>query len=237
MKTKSHATTQANTQSGRTTIQLIQNSFCLLLTILIFTSPVMARQQKLKQTPKRQNLTTAKSIAAPENNSGSKTNSQFSSSASNTETPSNDPNIKSQLTNADEAFYIKNAQRDLISSGSTIYAYNAKTNGTDDIIRSNAAASNYNLKSVVENIVLDKKANVLYFTASLANRHGVTEFLTWKYDIAAKQLMAYKDGKIESIDDQGNQTIVFEGVNSQGKFTTRSLIGADGKLIRVSNAN
>ncbi len=147
---------------------------------------------------------------------------------------STNPNDLSPILHGNEVYYMRKPIGAGSSSESTIYVYDINNNTTSDIIKPNAAAAEYNAKNVVENILMDKGNNKLYFTTSLVNPRGYTEFLTWKYDVASKQMVAYKDGKIESIDPMGNQTIVFESSDAKGKFTTRSLMSSEGHLQKVS---
>jgi hypothetical protein len=202
--------------------------FCLLLGVLFISSPASAQRRSVKpsgtQAAPAPGTVNDPGLAKPNVSLGS-----INKSDANTTT---NPNISQSITSGDQVFYIKTSAGDANSSGSSVYMYNTATKTTEDIIRSNSQAAEYNEKAVVENIVLDKASNKLYFSASLANRRGFAEYVTWRYDITKKQLMAYKDGKIESIDPSGNQTIVFESINANGKFTNKWIVAPDGRTLQ-----
>jgi hypothetical protein len=210
----------------------IQYSMCLFAAVLILNTTSVA-QQKNKSTSKQSIQSSANSGDSSPNYRVTKQNGKLILSDGKSETAiSNDPNASSPLVNGEEIYYIGKAEGNSDLSGSSIFVYHIKTKKTEDIVRQNSTACSYDLKSVVENLFLDKKSGKLYFSTSLKNRHGHTEFLTWNYDINSNKLAVYKDGRIESIDMLGNQTIVFEGFDSKGKFTSRTLVGTDGNIIK-----
>ncbi len=145
---------------------------------------------------------------------------------------SQDPNDIQPLINGNEVYYINKAGSDK-SKGASILVYNISTKSKEDIIKQNAESANYDPRSEIENILIDKTSNKMFFSSSLKNAKGYEQKLTWKYDINSKQLEAYKDGVIESIDNAGNQVIAFHGGDSKGSYTMRTLIGTDGKVQKV----
>ena len=145
---------------------------------------------------------------------------------------SQDPNDVQPLINGNEVYYINKAGADK-SKGASLFVYNISTKSKVDIIKENAQSANYDPRSEIENILIDKTSNKMFFSSSLKNAKGYDQKLTWKYDINSKQLEVYKDGVIESIDNSGNQVIAFHGGDSKGSYTMRTLIGTDGKVQRV----
>ncbi len=145
---------------------------------------------------------------------------------------SGNPNDVQPVLNGNEVYYITKTATGK-ASGSSVLVYNIASGTKEDIIKQNAAAANYNTKSEIENILVDKTTNRIFFSSSLKNDKGQDEKLTWKYDINSKQLEVYKDGSIESIDNAGNQVIIFRGEDSKGAYTMRTLCGSDGKIQHV----
>ncbi len=216
-----------------TTVGVIRYSMCVLAAVLIFNTTSVAQQHN-KSAPKRSVQSSAGSENAASNYRIINQNGKVILSDGKSETVvSNETSASSPVVYGDEIYYIGKAEGDTYSSGSSIYVYNVKTKATEDIIRLNSVASSYDLKNVVENLFQNKNSGTLYFSTSSKNRRGHAEFLTWKYDVSSKTLVVYQDGRIEGIDLLGNQTIVFVGFDSKGKFTSRSLVGTDGNLIRV----
>ena len=207
-------------------------SLFLLAVVLIFNTTSVA-QQKNKSASKQSNQPSANAGNTAPNYSVTNQNGKLILSDGKTETVvSNNSNASFPLVNGEQVYYIGRADGSGHSSGYSVYVYNIKTKSTADIITPNASACNYDLKNVVENLFQDKKMGKLYFSTSAKNRRGHTEFLIWTYDISSQKLAVYKDGRIESIDQSGNQTIVFVGFDSKGKFTSRMLVGTDGNIIK-----
>ncbi len=211
----------------------IQYSLCLVAAVLILNTTSVAQQQN-KSASRQSIQSLAHSGSTSPNYSVTAKNGKLILLDGKLETVvSNDPGSNLPLVNGDEVYYVRKAEGSSNSSGSSIYAYHIKTKKTEDIITPNSPAGDYDLKNVVENLLQNKNSGKLYFSTSLKNRRGHTEFLTWIYDISSKKLAVYKDGRIESIDTLGNQTIVFDGFDSKGKFTSRTLVGTDGNSIKV----
>ena len=229
MKNSTKIVPTSNNLSGTCKIQY---SLCLLAAVLILNTASLAQQQN-KSASKQSIQSSANSGNIAPDYRVTKQNGKLILSNGISETVvSNATGTSSPLVNGDEVYYIRKAEGSSNSSGSSIYVYHIKTKKTEDIIGQNSLAANYDLKNVVENLLQDKSSGKLYFSTSSKNSHGHTEFLTWIYDINSKKLAIYKDGRIESIDIQGNQTIVFTGFDSKGKFTSRTLVGTDGNTIK-----
>lgn len=205
---------------------MIQYLSCLIAAVLVVITPTVAQQQN-KGIADKPAQSPAKEYKV------SKQNGKLILSDGKHQTVvSSDPNASSPLVNGDDVFYIAKAKEDINASGSSIHVFHISTKSTEDIIAPNATASEYDPKNVVENILLDKAHGKLYFSAWRKNRRGYAQFLTWVYDLKTKTLAAYKDGKIKSLDEQGNQVIVFEGFDSKGKYTSSSLVAPDGNVIK-----
>jgi len=210
----------------------IQFSLCLLAAALILSSTSVAQKQN-KSTPRQAIQSSANSVNTSTDYKVKTLNGKLILSDGKTEkVVSNKSVASSPLVNGNEIYYIGKGDGSSLSSGSSIYVYNIKTKTTEDIIGPNSSACSYDLKNVVENLLLDKNSGKIYFSSSSKNKRGYTQFLTWHYDINSKQLAVYKDGRIESIDQSGNHVIVFEGFNSKGKYTSRSLVGPGGNTIK-----
>ena len=108
-----------------------------------------------------------------------------------------------------------------------VMLFDGKTN--EDIITPNAAASSYDLKNAVENVFVDKNSGSVFFTASQVDKDGYKSYLTWKYNTQTKQLSAFRDGKIESIAENGDLTIGYGGDVSKGTYPrTIVVVTSDG---------
>ena len=210
----------------------IQYSLCLLAAVLVLNTTSVAQQQN-NGAYRRSIQSSANSGNTSSNYTVTKQNGELILSDGKSETVvSNDATIRSPLVHGDDIYYIGKAEKNSYSSGSSIYAYHIKTKKTEDIILPNSSTASYDSKNVLENLLQDNNSGKLYFSTSSKNRRGHTEFLTWTYDINLKNLTVYRDGRIECIDALGNQTIVFEGFDSKGKFTSRTLVGTDGNTIK-----
>ena len=188
----------------------IQYSLCLLAAVLVLNTTSVAQQQN-NGAYRRSIQSSANSGNTSSNYTVTKQNGELILSDGKSETVvSNDATIRSPLVHGDDI----------------------KTKKTEDIILPNSSTASYDSKNVLENLLQDNNSGKLYFSTSSKNRRGHTEFLTWTYDINLKNLTVYRDGRIECIDALGNQTIVFEGFDSKGKFTSRTLVGTDGNTIK-----
>ncbi len=211
----------------------IQYSFCMLAAVLMLSTRSVAQHQN-KSTSKQSAKASATPVSATMNYKVMERNGKIILSDGKSETlVSANPHASSPVVSGDNVFYIARSEGNNYSSGSSIYVYNIKTKRTGDILSPNATAANYDLKNEVINLLQDKKSGNLYFSTSSKNKRGHTEFLTWSYDISSQTLAVYKDGRIESIDETGIQTIVFEGFDSKGRFTSKTLVSADGNTIKV----
>jgi len=143
---------------------------------------------------------------------------------------SKDPDASKPLIYDQEVYFIKKGNK---LSGATICAYNIQDKTTTDVLRKNAGNSNFSFQNEITQMMLDKNSGKLYFSTVSVNKQGYSDYITWHYDIAAKQLVIYKDGEIESIDNAGNQSIAFHGVDRNGSYVSRSVIGTDGKLQKL----
>ncbi len=212
------------------------NRLKFILVLLLTITGINANAQRNNQVPANKNLQTNASANNTAAKYELKSNSGKIAITNGTKETivSSNPNDLSPILQGNEVYYLRKPNGTGSSTESTIYVYDIIKNTTTDIIKPNVGATEYNAKNVVENIIMDKGNNKLYFSTSMINPRGYTEFLTWKYDVATKEMVAYKDGKIESIDPMGNQTIVFESADINGKFTSRSLISSDGQLQKVT---
>lgn len=201
----------------------------VLLLIIIGTNAIAQRNN---QVPANRTLQT--NASAKKFELSPKPGQIVISDGKNETVVSDNPNDVSPIIHGNEVYYMRQINVGTANGTSSIFVYDIASKSTTDIIKPSAATSNYDPKNMVENIIMDKGNNKLFFSTSKVNPRGYTEFLTWKYDPATKELAVYKDGKIESIDPMGNQTIVFESYDAKGKFTTRSLMSSEGHLQKVS---
>ncbi len=122
-----------------------------------------------------------------------------------------------------EVYYVSNA------SFGTIFVYNILDKSKTDILKS-SGNSEYTFKDAIATMILDKASNTLYFSTVSINSKGLPDYLTWTYNINTRQLAVYKDGIVESIDQQGNQTVVFYGMDYKGSYSKKNIYAKDGSV-------
>jgi hypothetical protein len=123
-----------------------------------------------------------------------------------------------------EVYYVANNR-------SAIIVYNLNDASSHDLLK-NAANEDYTFKDKIVNMIFSKATNKLFFsTVSNKDAHN---YVTWSYDMGTKKLGSYKDGILESIDEQGMQVINFYGADYKGKYKLKNIYAADGTLMQSS---
>jgi hypothetical protein len=145
------------------------------------------------------------------------------SNGNTTTTICNDGKVDAATICASQVFYIKNS--------SSIQIYDIKSKTTKDLVKTSGTGTSYHADNKIDKMLVDNNSNRVYFSTYRTNPNGHKEALCWHYDIASGALTLYRDGSLESVDANGNQTIAFEGKDSRGAFVSRTIVNANGKII------
>lgn len=81
-------------------------------------------------------------------------------------------------------------------------------------------------------LYLDAPRERLFYTIKTSEEKGVPSYVSLVYSLKEKTVAEYKDGIIESIDANGQQTLVFYGIDLKGAYKTKYIYAVDGSLVQ-----
>jgi uncharacterized protein (DUF2147 family) len=136
-----------------------------------------------------------------------------------------DGKIESPIVNGNLVYYIKN--------GNSIRIYDIKSKTEKDLVNTSNAGAEYSTDNKIAKMLIEPKSNRVYFSTFRNGKNGQKEMLCWHYDISSGTLTLYRDGSLESVDADGNQTIAFEGKDARGSYISKTLVSPDGKIINT----
>ncbi len=134
-------------------------------------------------------------------------------------------NNSQALVGAGHVFYINNA----VSDKMVIKAYNVANNTTTDIVKADALNSGKATDKKITNMVFDNVANRLYFSTVSVNAQGYSNYLTWYFNPATNEIKLFADGKVSSVDNNGNVLSDMYGVDTTGTYTQSHVNAMNGR--------
>jgi|GEM_PF-3634088 len=134
-------------------------------------------------------------------------------------------NNSQALVGAGHVFYINNA----VSNKMVIKAYNVANNATSDVVKAEDLNSGRATDKKITNIVFDNVSNRLYFSTVSVNAQGYSNYLTWWFNPATNEIKLFADGKVKSVDNNGNVSSDMYGVDPQGTYVQNHVFSMDGR--------
>lgn|GEM_PF-6761788 len=130
----------------------------------------------------------------------------------------------------DEVYFIR--QQNNSDAPTTLMVYDIAAKQLTDKLSEITAGSNYDKKAEIFKLLADNKNQKLYICARIKTAHGNYEAMTWCYNKNTKVLKAYRDGEMDHIDADGNQTFLITNRDEKGTYTGALILNPAGATIK-----
>jgi hypothetical protein len=143
---------------------------------------------------------------------------------------SSNPNDSNAVMLDDEVYFIR--QQKNVDAPTALMAYSISSKKLSNRLNNLIIGSTYNKKFSIFKLIADNQNKRLYLCSGRKTANGYMEIMTWCYNKTTGKFEAYRDGEIDHIDQNGNQTFYFQNHDNKGTYNGGIVLDINNKKVQ-----